>query len=325
MRRNIAASGRDPARVTIFGESAGGVNVRTLIVSPLGEGLFERALVQSGGCTQRPLSEFVAFGNTLTDKAGCASDVDPAACLRAVPFDALLRALPPVVTVASASGQLWGPAVDGFVLRDSPEVVIGKGEHVRVPFVIGANADETGSAAPLISSEAEYRTILAAQLGSLAPLVLARYPASACATPRKAYVAVTTDARFGCPSRRFARAAAKGGSPVFRSVFSSPANRVFGAVHGIEIPFVFGTFDAIQGYTPGATKRALGIDERRLGALRGNRRPERSRRADLAHLRPGLRPDVRLGCAVRIGRRNPQRGVRLLGHSHRRPLTTAVP
>ncbi len=140
---------------------------------------------------------------------------------------------------------------------DSPEVVIGRGEHNKVPFVIGANADETGSAAPPVSSEAEYRALVTAQVGALAPLVLARYPASAYATPRKAYVAVTTDARFVCPSRRFARAAAKGGSPVFRYFFSYPANRLFGAVHGIEIPFVFGTFDAIPGYTPGATERAL--------------------------------------------------------------------
>ncbi|HYN40522.1 MAG TPA: carboxylesterase family protein, partial [Thermoanaerobaculia bacterium] len=257
VKRNIAAFGGDPARVMIFGESAGGVNVCTLVASPLAAGLFERALVQSGGCTQRPLAEFVTFGNTLTDKAGCSSAVDPAACLRALPFEAVLRALPPVVTVASSSGQLWGPAVDGFVLRDSPEVVIGKGEHNRVPFVVGANADETGSAAPPVATEAEYRALVAAQAGLLAPLVLAQYPASAYATPRKAYIAVTSDARFICPSRRFARAAASGGSPTFRYFFSYPANRLYGAVHGIELPFVFGAFDAIPGYSPGATERAL--------------------------------------------------------------------
>jgi para-nitrobenzyl esterase len=136
-------------------------------------------------------------------------------------------------------------------------VVIGKGEHNRVPFVVGANADETGSAAPPIFSEAEYRALVVAQFGVLSSLVLARYPASAYATPRKAYVAVTTDARFVCPSRRFARAAANGGSPAFRYFFSYPASRLYGAVHGIELPFVFGAFDAIPGYSPGATERAL--------------------------------------------------------------------
>jgi len=257
VRRNAAAFGGDPSRVTIFGESAGGVNVCTLFASPLARNLFERALVESGGCTQRPLSEFVVFGNTITEKAGCASAPDPAACLRALSFERLLLAVPPVVSVTSSSGQLWGPAVDGFVLRDSPEVAMGKGEQNRVPFAIGANADETGSAAPPVSSEAEYRALVSAQFGVLAPFVLARYPASAYATPRKAYVAATTDARFVCPSRRFARAAAKGGSPVFRYFFSYPANRLFGAVHGIEIPFVFGSFGSIAGYAPDPAALAL--------------------------------------------------------------------
>ena len=257
VKRNIAAFGGDPARVAIFGESAGGVNVCTLVASPLAAGLFERALIQSGGCAQRPLAEFVAFGNTLTGKAGCAQAADPAACLRARPFEDLLRAVPPVVSVTSSSGQLWGPAVDGFVLSASPEVVLGKGEHNRVPFAIGANADETGSAAPPITTEAEYRALVTAQVGALAPLVLARYPVSAYASPRKAYVAVTSDSRFICPSRRFARAAAKGGSPVFRYFFSYPASRLYGAVHGIEIPFVFGSFDAFAGYAPSAAERAL--------------------------------------------------------------------
>ncbi len=257
LKRNIAAFGGDPSRITIFGESAGGVNVCTLFASPLGKGLFERALVESGGCAQRPLPEFVAFGNTLTQNAGCTHATDPAACLRAVPFDSLLRALPPVVTVASSSGQLWGPAVDGFVLGDTSEAVMGKGGQNVVPFVIGANADETGQVAPPVATEAEYRALVVAQAGALAPLVLAQYPVSAYATPRKAYIAVTSDSRFICPSRRFARAASKGGSPVFRYFFSYPASRLYGAVHGVELPFVFGTLDSVPGYTPDATARAL--------------------------------------------------------------------
>lgn len=257
VKRNVAAFGGDASRVLVFGESAGGVNVCTLVASPLARGLFERALVESGGCRQPILADVVSFGSEVTAKAGCASASDPAACLRALPPEAILLALPPVVTVASSSGQLWGPAVDGFVLRDTPEAAMSKGEHNRVPFAVGANADETASAVPAISTEADYRLAVAAQFGALAPLVLAQYPASAFPTPRKAFVAVTSDARFVCPSRRIARAAAKGGSPTFRYFFSYPASRLYGAVHGVELPFVFGSFAAIPGYTPDAEALAL--------------------------------------------------------------------
>ena len=257
-QRNVGAFGGDPSRVTIFGESAGGVNVCALVASPLAKGLFSGALEESGSCSRQPLADFVTFGGTVVEKAGCARAADGAACLRGLDASELLLAVPPQVSITSSSGQLWGPSVDGFVLRDSPDTAMAKGAHNKVPFVLGANADETGSATPVVATETEYRAAIATQFGALAPAVLAQYPASAYPTPRKALVAVTTDARFVCPSRRSARAAAAGGTPgVFRYFFSYPANALNGAVHGVELPFVFGTLTNIVGYTPDPTARAL--------------------------------------------------------------------
>jgi para-nitrobenzyl esterase len=148
--------------------------------------------------------------------------------------------------------------VDGFALPESPEAALLHGTHNKVPFAVGANADETAAAAPVLPTEAAYRALVTAQVGALAPLVLARYPASAYPTPTKAYVALTTDARFVCPARRIARAAAAGGSPaVYRYFFSYPASRLYGAPHGVELPFVFGTLDAVPLYEPDAAARAL--------------------------------------------------------------------
>ncbi len=233
------------------------MNVCTLVASPLARGLFVAGIDQSGGCGSRPLADFVAFGDTITAKTGCSAAADPAACLRALPFERILEAVPPVVTVGTFSGQLWGPSVDGFVLKDSPDAAMAMGEHNRVTFVVGANADETAASAPAITTEAEYRLAITSQFGVVAPFVLARYPASAYPTPRKAYVAVTTDSRFVCPSRRHARAAAQGGSKVFRYFFSYPAHRIHGATHGIELPFVFASLGNIPGYTPDATALSL--------------------------------------------------------------------
>jgi para-nitrobenzyl esterase len=263
LRRNAAAFGADPARILIFGESAGAVDVCALVASPLAKGLFASALMQSGGCGQETLAKVEAFGNTIVQAAGCGGAADPGACLRGLPAPAIVSAVPGLANVVSSSGQLYGPNVDGWLLRDSPMTALTNGTHNHVPFVVGANADETSAYAPALASEAQYQAAIVAQFGALhGALVLNRYPASAYATPTKAYVAVTTDARFVCPARRIARAArASQAESVFRYFFThaldSGAKRALGAYHGLELPFVFRTLTDVPGFVPSQLELGL--------------------------------------------------------------------
>ncbi|HSK01111.1 MAG TPA: carboxylesterase family protein [Kofleriaceae bacterium] len=261
VRDNIAAFGGDPSNVTIFGESAGARDVCALVAAPGAAGTFHRAIMQSGACKFLPARQAAEQqAAEVAAAVGCAGAADVPACLRALPAEALIRALPG--DPSSLSSSPYNPMIDGAVLPDQPEAVIRAGNHHRVPFAIGANADETGNAAPAIPTEAQYQVLVRAQLPpALADAALAQYPASAYPSPRAAYVRLTSDLRFVCPSREIAKAVdAAQDQPVYRYFFQHRASPL-GAVHGLDVPYVFGTFDAVlvggQPYQPTATDLAL--------------------------------------------------------------------
>ncbi len=265
VRHNIAGFGGDPSRVMIFGESAGAVETCMLLVARPAADLFSAALMQSGGCTAQDLTEARSTGAELVVAAGCSGSGDAAACMRSLSVEDVVLAIPAQAAVSGPQGP-FGPVVDGAVIPGDPLEVIRTGGHHAVPFVVGANADETGRDAPALATDAEYRAaVLALAFGSqaLADLVLARYPSADYPSPRAAYVAVTSDAKFVCTARRVARAAREGQLlPVWRYFFARPYRggstllESFGAFHGAELPYVFGDLD-ISGYDPPPEEEAL--------------------------------------------------------------------
>lgn len=262
VRREIDAFGGDPERVMIFGESAGGLNVCVLLASPAAAGLFQSALIQSGGCVGDPRDEALAHGATLSERVGCSTAADEVACLRGKTAAELLAAVPPVVSVAGGQAP-YQPSVDGTLLPATPYEVIVAGQQNRVPVVIGTNADETGIEVPLSYSDADYAAFLEATIVNpmVRAMVADRYSAAAYGSSRAAYVALTSDAKFTCPARRIARAlTASQSEPVYRYFFTEvpdgPSAPLYGAFHGLELLYLFGVMN-VRGYAPTAAETAL--------------------------------------------------------------------
>lgn len=269
VQANVRRFHGDPSRVMLFGESAGGVAVCALAASPLARGLFSTAVIESGGCAVQPRSTANGAGDRLVAAAGCGGRPDAAACLRAQAPGAILRALPAVVTGATPND--FGPSVDGRVLPRAVLEAVAAGAHLRVPVIVGTNADEAARMAPAtVLTEAQYLASARAYLAQYGlpaaqvDAVLALYPSASFPTPRAALAALITDTRWTCPARAIARtfrgAQTEG---VYRYFFTksldptrAPLAARDGAYHGLELFYVFGSLN-VAGYRPSAADLAL--------------------------------------------------------------------
>ena len=158
VKRNIAAFGGDPGNVLIFGFSAGGVSVHSLLASPMARGLFHKAIVESGGSrdsvlTARPMSKdgvdpnypvsAETIGTTFARSIGIeATDQAALDKLRALSAEQVLRGAP-AAAGANAPFIETTPILDGKLITETAETAYKARRQPRMPLLLGSNSADT--------------------------------------------------------------------------------------------------------------------------------------------------------------------------------------
>lgn len=262
VRDNITLFGGDPDNVTIFGESAGAMSVATLLAMPRTEGLFRRAICQSGAAHNvSSAATALRVGNYLALKLGVAPSRE---AIAACPINRVLLAQaelrkdlqaqpdPDRWGIEIVTSMLpWEPAVDGDTIPDRPFNRIAAGAGKDIGLMVGTNTDEHRLFLAIAGDIERVTTeALAAAIAlyglPVKPAVAAYRAAYPGATPGDLLAAIQTDWYWRIPAIRLADAHAKTAkvAPTYMYEFAwrSPQfNGRIGACHSMEIPFVFDT------------------------------------------------------------------------------------
>jgi para-nitrobenzyl esterase len=257
VRDNIDRFGGDAGNVTLFGESAGAMSVSVLLASVAQRGLFHRAVVQSGSPVAQSLDAAAEFAEQLAKQLDWA---EPGA-LREAPVTTLLAAQQQLELATRAAVPMpFQPTIDGTLLRLAPDVSLHAGAAAGVPVIVGTNRDEWKLFAPFdrkgraLTDEDLRRRLERRMSASDARFVLDVYRQTRRAngepdSAQEIWYAIESDRFFRLPAIRLAEDLRRHQPSVFAYLFTwqSPAMKGWlGACHGLEIPFVFGTFSDPQ-------------------------------------------------------------------------------
>jgi len=311
VRDNISAFGGDPGSVTIFGESAGGMSVGSLLGTPAARGLFQRAIAQSGAAhaandprTATRVAEmlFEELGLTPGDGAG----------LRRAPVEAILAAQARCGLRTQIDGLLaFRPVVDGRALPEPPIDAIRGGLSREVAVIAGYTRDEwrlfsfmDPQAQKLDEAGLRARTELRVPGHGQAIVDAYRAALGAGAKPVEVFCAIERDRIFGIPAVRLAEAQGAWSGRAFLYLFTWEAallGGVLGACHGIDVPFVMGSIGTPGGDRfAGSGPEAAALQDRVMDAWLAHARGGDPRHEGL----PGWAPyDTEKRMAMELGRR----------------------
>lgn len=268
---NAAAFGGDPANITLCGESAGGMSVCALLTSPAAEGLFHKAIVQSGSClidwpdnglfsgveaatlwgTQ---DEAAGLGMAVAGEFGCADPGGALDCLRHLSPDALLAS-----PLAYAFGLV---SFGNATLPNDPAAVVRAGEARQMPIIMGITKDEGRtfvSFDPEPITAERYQALLADAFGDNAGEVAQRYPLADFDSPGLAWATAMTDRVWACTMLEHLELLPEQGS-VFAyefadrdapALFPFPPDLPGGAYHGAEVAYLLDI--NVGGFSPALT------------------------------------------------------------------------